>query len=400
MAIKQNAPANTVWGTESSNSNGAGKIGISVTVENTSQTNTRITMDVYYWSKYAVDDGVNAFDVCVDGSNWYTALKNQSIVATSNSAWSTSNQFWIGYWTIDRTRGTSNESYSLGTAFYNIEYGGGSGYCHATYTVPARPSYTITYNANGGTNAPSPHSYYYGYNTSLSTQVPTRFGYNFLGWSIYSTATTASYSPGQSWSGTNDTNYTLYAVWEQKKVTITYDANGGTNAPSPQTVAFGTNQSLFTTIPTRKDYLFLGWSAEKTATEPTYAYKEGYNVYYAFYSDTKLYAVWKLDYIKPRVNNLSVVRVDGNGEKSETGTAVKISFDYATDRDGVAYAVYRKLPTEQDSAYTLCDRVTLSEKEGSVSAIVKNTVFSTELTYDIHVLCPVYRNEQGIDFSC
>lgn len=76
-------------------------------------------------------------------------------------------------------------------------------------------TYTITYNANGGTGAPAAHSYTYASSgsTKLSSQEPTRTGYTFLGWSLSSTATSASYSAGQNWSLSNNSNYTLYAVW-------------------------------------------------------------------------------------------------------------------------------------------------------------------------------------------
>lgn len=77
-------------------------------------------------------------------------------------------------------------------------------------------TYTITYNANGGTGAPAAHSYTYASEgtTNLSSQIPTRTGYTFLGWSLEPNATSASYSAGQGWNLNNANNYTLYAVWK------------------------------------------------------------------------------------------------------------------------------------------------------------------------------------------
>ena len=81
--------------------------------------------------------------------------------------------------------------------------------------------YTITYNANGGSGAPSATTYTYASSgtINLSSTRPTRTVYTFLGWSTSSTATTASYSAGQAWNKSNANNYTLYAVWKKNTTT-------------------------------------------------------------------------------------------------------------------------------------------------------------------------------------
>lgn len=72
--------------------------------------------------------------------------------------------------------------------------------------------YMITYNANGGSGAPSAQYKDYNANITLSSSKPTRSGYTFLGWSTNSSATSASYSVGASYSSNAD--LTLYAVWQ------------------------------------------------------------------------------------------------------------------------------------------------------------------------------------------
>ena len=74
-------------------------------------------------------------------------------------------------------------------------------------------SYTISYNANGGSGAPSSQAKEHGVSLTLSGAVPTRFGYTFLGWSTSSNATVATYEPGDNFSG--NTNTTLYSVWKE-----------------------------------------------------------------------------------------------------------------------------------------------------------------------------------------
>ena len=72
--------------------------------------------------------------------------------------------------------------------------------------------YQISYNANGGTGAPSMQEKVKGTPLTLRSDVPTREGYTFLGWATSSTATTAQYQPGDSY--TQDASLTLYAVWK------------------------------------------------------------------------------------------------------------------------------------------------------------------------------------------
>ena len=78
-------------------------------------------------------------------------------------------------------------------------------------------TYTISYNANGGSGAPGNQTKTYGTNLTLSSTKPTRTGYTFLGWSTNKSATSATYSAGATLSSDLSTSHgatvTLYAIW-------------------------------------------------------------------------------------------------------------------------------------------------------------------------------------------
>ena len=79
------------------------------------------------------------------------------------------------------------------------------------------PTMTLSYDANGGTGSPSEQSLYSSqnggqYTFTISSTVPTREGYQFLGWAESPTATSAGYQPGDSI--TLSASATLYAVWQ------------------------------------------------------------------------------------------------------------------------------------------------------------------------------------------
>ncbi len=85
------------------------------------------------------------------------------------------------------------------------------------YAVWKANTYTVSYNANGGSGAPGSQTKTHGTALTLSSTRPTRSGYTFLGWATSSTATSAAYQPGGSF--TTNANTTLYAVWKENTVT-------------------------------------------------------------------------------------------------------------------------------------------------------------------------------------
>lgn len=102
-------------------------------------------------------------------------------------------------------------------------------------------TYTVTYDGNGsdGGTVPGAQTKNHGVALNLSTAVPTRTGYKFLGWGTSDTATVVSYQPGQTYSA--DENLKLYAVWEQLTFTVTLPSGTGftVNALDSTTVKYG-----------------------------------------------------------------------------------------------------------------------------------------------------------------
>lgn len=88
---------------------------------------------------------------------------------------------------------------------------------NTTYTANvARQSYTIQYNANTGSGSMSSSTHYIGVAKALNTNTFTKTNYLFVGWSISATATSATYTDGQSvtnLSTTDGATITLYAIW-------------------------------------------------------------------------------------------------------------------------------------------------------------------------------------------
>ncbi len=86
------------------------------------------------------------------------------------------------------------------------------------YAVWEINTYTVEYNANGGSGAPAAQTKTHGSALTLSETTPTRSGYDFKGWATSANGSVV-YAPGASFTADADT--TLYAVWEITTVPIT-----------------------------------------------------------------------------------------------------------------------------------------------------------------------------------
>lgn len=311
---------------------------------------------------------------------------------------------------------TAGAQYTFGVKYYNTSLTG-------TIPFTFRRVYTLTYDANGGTGAPSSQKKEHGAGIFISSTEPTKNGYTFMGWSTNNSATLATYQPGSGFSNNADT--TLYAVWKlnptvlnvnstnsatisnsgemkyftytpdatgtyviystgsvDSKVylydangtqitydddgagdrnfrleydltanteytfgvccyssltgtipftfgrvyTITYNANGGTGAPSSQKKDYGKTLTLSSTEPTRNGYEFLGWATSSTATSASYQPEDDFTNN----DDITLFAVWEENVV------LSSISVYSNPNKlgyylgdSFDSTGLKIKLTYS-----------------------------------------------------------------------
>ena len=154
---------------------------------------------------------------------------------------------------------------------------------------------TLSYYANGGEGAPAAETKVLTDGKAqftVSSAVPTRSEYKFLGWSTDKAATTAQYKAGDKLE-LSENGMELYAVWELNplvKYTLSYNANGGEGAPKAQSVESRTGSGKLVvsgTVPTREGYIFCGWSR---VTSGYAQYQPGDPI--EIEKDVTLYALW------------------------------------------------------------------------------------------------------------
>ena len=120
-------------------------------------------------------------------------------------------------------------------------------------------SFTVSYNANGGTGAPASQTKQLGESIRLRSGVPEKEGYTFEGWASSRNAAEPEYQPEEVYS--LDRDLQLYAVWKLDHYVVRYNANGGSGAPAAQDRKPGAVISLRGTEPQRTGYTFAGWKS-------------------------------------------------------------------------------------------------------------------------------------------
>ena len=119
---------------------------------------------------------------------------------------------------------------------------------------------SLIYSANGGSGAPSDNTAYNdGDTATISSAVPQRLGYTFIGWS------TNKYAESEQ-DIVQDTvvfaggDIVLYAVWQGNDYTVTYDPNGGTGDIYSDVFTYGTVGLLSLNAFEKTGHTFVGWA--------------------------------------------------------------------------------------------------------------------------------------------
>lgn len=141
---------------------------------------------------------------------------------------------------------------------------------------------TVTYETYGGTSITSSST---AAGATLSAPVsPVKSGYNFVGWApMMGFPVQFPYAHGQT------SNFTLYATWTAKELTVQFDSSGGSAVANGQAYTDQVMNSA-PANPTRSGHTFKGWfTSRSSGSEAIFPYTHGQT------SNFKLYAQWEVD---------------------------------------------------------------------------------------------------------
>ena len=214
-------------------------------------------------------------------------------------------------------RGYYTEANGGGTKYYNADMTSAHNWDIAhdqtLYALWIVPSFTITLDADGGSNGTTSVTVTFG-NDMPSATAPTKTNYTFMGYfTDHNGRGTQYYYPDMSskkvWDDDTGLINTLYAYWADcntdKTIKVSYDSNGGYGTMEPQLVRLADNIKANIFIKgdatSHKQNYFSGWNTKADGTGR--GYQPG-DVIFATeeYSEITLYAQWD-----PTFNDIYVI---------------------------------------------------------------------------------------------
>lgn len=234
--------------------------------------------------------------------------------------------------------------------------------------------YTVSFDANGGSDTPANQTKAHGTNLSLSSTKPTKTGYTFNGWSTTANGSVV-YAAGAIYS--ENKSVILYAVWEANKYTVTYNANGGTGTTASQTKTHDIDLTLSSIIPTKTGYTFLGWS---TSANGSVEYASGAT--YLLNNSVTLYAVWEKipeEPEEPIEYKATMTLSDVSGKPGDTvKVAVSLKTDESINTIGIKDITYDKNVltftgfSDYEALTNICALSSFDDSKMAVVAALKN----------------------------
>ena len=151
-------------------------------------------------------------------------------------------------------------------------------------------TFTVTFDANGGTGTMQPQTFTKGVAQALTMNAFTRENYSFYCWDTVPNGE-GLYLDGQEITVNSD--MTLYAKWTEDTpgpvtIVVTFNANGGTGTMQPQTFQSGVRQELTANAFTRDGYSFVKWNT--VADGSGLHYYDDHDI--VIYESMTLYAQW------------------------------------------------------------------------------------------------------------
>ena len=288
----------------------------------------------------------------------------------------------------------------------------------APTSAPSTQTYTVRYNANGGTGSSMADTVVtYGVTSNLRTNTYTRNGWDFKGWHAYRTTQDQWYytdgtNTGWYKEGSQPSGYTkhlygdgvgvakttavkndlviMYAQWEPKDITYTvrYFPNGGTGTMADTVVVYGYSTPLRENSFTREGYQFVGWTAYRTA-KGQWFYTDGTNS--GWYAEGSQPSGYTKEIYNDGVSVAATTSVDGDvvnmyAQWNQVGYTVTFKNADGTVLSSKLYSAGAAVsaPSNPTKAYDSSNHYTFAGWDKTVTAANSNATYTATYKATAH----------------
>ncbi len=229
----------------------------------------------YYVRAFAYNGTAYGYSDCVSfktlASYVITHDKNDGSGTTTTTNVDAGGSITVGSGTSFSRTGYTLTNWRLNNASTGTVYSTGATYgsisAAATfYAQWTANTYTVHFDANGGTGSMSNQNFTYGVAQDLTANAFTRSGYDFAGWATSENGAVvyADEEEVSNLSSTNGATVDLYAKWTAHEITITLDKNDGDEDGEAKVLygATGLKDGTLTHATKAGDYTLEGYYAE------------------------------------------------------------------------------------------------------------------------------------------
>ena len=212
----------------------------------------------------------------------------------------------------------------------------------ALYAIWEINTYTVIFDANGGSGEMYNQAFTYGESEKLIPNTFYRTDYKFVGWATTpnGNAVCTDEMAVLNLSTQANDEVTLYAVWTENIYTVVFDANGGNGEMSDISLTYDVAEQLPANTFYRTGYTFVGWAVTPNGSVFYTDEEDVLNITTKDKTTMTLYAVWSannsgLTITLPDSNDAQIALQQVTSENTVTFTAADGFDSYGWYIDGI-----------------------------------------------------------------
>ena len=223
----------------------------------------------------------------------------------------------------------------------------------ALYAIWEINTYTVKFDANGGSGEMYNQTFTYGESEKLIPNTFYRTDYKFVGWATTpnGNAVCTDEMAVLNLSTQANDEVTLYAVWTENIYTVVFDANGGNGEMSDISLTYDVAEQLPANTFYRTGYTFVGWAVTPNGSVFYTDEEDVLNITTKDKTTMKLYAVWSANN-----SGLTITLPDSNDEQINLKQIVsgeEVMFYVKTGFDSYAWYIDGIKQSEKTATFTI-----------------------------------------------